>query len=116
MPIYEAMKERTRRLNNSLPSNNNNDSFSFADNALHGMVAGSMAAFITTPIDVIKTNIMTERGGEQIRTIRQAARLVYAKSGVRGFFKGGVIRLSMMAFMSVIFFSAYEFGTKVIDI
>lgn len=109
MPIYEFMKRYTRR--HSRPTGD----FSYFENARNGVVAGSIgnilintASFLTTPIDVIKTKLMTSRD-DNMRSISACVKRIMATDGPLGFFKGVTLRVANIAFLSSIFFSVYEF-------
>ena len=59
-----------------------------------GIVSSALAAFITTPLDVCKTLLNTQRhsGDAHVRGLRQASITVYA-CGWRSFFRGAVARM-----------------------
>ncbi len=101
--------------------------------------AGSIAAVITTPVDVVKTRIMLSAAGESSRgkaeeVIEKAkiqgqsldklasqkgvikkstltvAREVVSESGVKGLFRGGALRAIWTAVGSGLYLSVYESG------
>lgn len=89
--------------------------------AIAAGLAGSVAAVITTPIDVIKTRIMLSAGDreEQRRAaVRQSrgrstwavGRQVYLEEGMKGLFKGGAIRACWTAVGLGLYLGAYEGG------
>lgn len=100
-------------------------------------IAGSIAATITTPIDVIKTRIMlaaanessesaarkkvdTARSrGESLHSLAtrekttrrgalEVAREVIRESGIRGLFRGGMLRATWTALGSGLYLGGYE--------
>ncbi|KAL1875014.1 hypothetical protein Plec18167_005682 [Paecilomyces lecythidis] len=84
-------------------------------------LAGSVAAVVTTPIDVIKTRIMLSAGDseEQRRAaVRQnrsrgawaVGRQVWLEEGMKGLFKGGAIRACWTAVGLGLYLGAYEGG------
>ncbi|KAG9244922.1 mitochondrial carrier protein-like protein [Calycina marina] len=93
--------------------------------------AGSVAAVITTPVDVVKTRIMLSAAGESSeaaakqklkregRAIEQltkrkggltVAREVFQESGMRGLFRGGTLRAAWTALGSGLYLGVYESG------
>jgi solute carrier family 25 iron transporter 28/37 len=62
---------------------------------ISGGLAGGFAAFLTTPIDVIKTTLQTRNIFEfdkKLNGMSQAIRLIYNERGIRGFVRGAVPR------------------------
>jgi hypothetical protein len=91
--------------------------------AISAGLAGSVAAVITTPIDVVKTRIMLAAGdsgdqkpskaflGHKSRLSALAVgRDVYLQEGFRGLFKGGALRAGWTALGLGLYLSAYESG------
>ncbi|EHK99206.1 putative S-adenosylmethionine mitochondrial carrier protein like protein [Glarea lozoyensis 74030] len=101
--------------------------------------AGSVAAVITTPVDVVKTRIMLSAAGEtsekaameevdksrkQGRSLKDlaektgglkksgfvVAQEVYRDSGMRGLFRGGTLRAAWTALGSGLYLGVYESG------
>jgi solute carrier family 25 S-adenosylmethionine transporter 26 len=101
--------------------------------------AGSVAAVITTPVDVVKTRIMLSAAGEISGTIAReeveksrkqgksledlakktggskksgfvVAQEVYRDSGMRGLFRGGTLRAAWTALGSGLYLGVYESG------
>jgi solute carrier family 25 S-adenosylmethionine transporter 26 len=101
--------------------------------------AGSVAALITTPVDVVKTRIMLSAAGEkseeeakkEIERARQrgqsldklasekgvtkkngftVAREVFKESGVKGLFRGGILRAAWTALGSGLYLGVYDSG------
>ena len=72
-----------------------------------GFIAGSVAAVLTNPIDVIKTNIMTQRTVIYSGFADCAAKL-YEDHGLKVFGRGMVYRVSAIGSMSLFFFGGYE--------
>ncbi|KAI6245901.1 hypothetical protein HI914_06124 [Erysiphe necator] len=78
-----------------------------------GALAGGFAAALTTPMDVVKTILQT-RGtatDPEVRNVNgfmNGAKLLYQKSGYRGFFKGVKPRVVATMPSTAICWSAYE--------
>jgi solute carrier family 25 S-adenosylmethionine transporter 26 len=78
--------------------------------------AGSVAAVITTPIDVVKTRIMLSAGedGDAKAGNRKSgltvAKEVLKESGVKGLFRGGALRGVWTALGSGLYLGVYESG------
>lgn len=81
--------------------------------------AGALAAFITTPSDVVKTRMMLFAGDagdeklspEEKRRKRGAwavTKQVFAERGTRGFFRGGFFRSAWTALGSGLYLGTYE--------
>lgn len=72
-----------------------------------GFIAGSIAGMLTNPIDVVKTNIMTQR--ELIYSgVIDCGQKLYKSYGVSVFSKGLSFRVMVAGGNSAFFFSGYE--------
>jgi solute carrier family 25 (mitochondrial S-adenosylmethionine transporter), member 26 len=77
------------------------------ETAICGAIAGTFSAAITSPLDRIKTLLMTDSasyGG----TVASCAVKIWNEEGVKGFAMGVVPRVTYIAPSVVIFFIAYE--------
>lgn len=88
--------------------------------------SGSLAAFITTPADVVKTRVMLEAvdgaGGLSWRSdglsrrdrtgALDVARLILHENGLRGIFRGAMLRAAWAALGSGLYLGSYE-ATKI---
>ncbi len=138
-PMFEFLKESIKQYRK--------DKGIFSDTLLEtGLVtaisagsAGSIAAVITTPVDVVKTRIMLSAASESSEAMAQeevekvkregksldkwansrgatrksgltVAREVMSESGVRGLFRGGILRAAWTAFGSGLYLGVYESG------
>lgn len=71
-----------------------------------GAVSGALAAAATTPLDVIKTNMMCTAASRP--TMVQAAQAVYATGGLSAFFRGIGPRAVSNGINSAVFFCFFE--------
>jgi len=83
------------------------------ENLALASAAGMIAAVIMTPVDVVKTRIMTQRLGEAASAkasggIVGAIRSIAREEGVRALFKGTVPRVMYLAPLAGITLSVYE--------
>lgn len=111
-PIYEYLKLNLG--NRSQPS--------FSRSFLAGVLAGSVAAVVTTPFDVVKTHEQVEFGERVIFTDSPARDLgrrpgtysrltaIYRTHGVRGLFAGCGPRLLKVAPACAIMISTFEYS------
>lgn len=76
-------------------------------------VAGAVAAIIMTPVDVVKTRIMTQRAGAvHYSGIIGTLRTIVAEEGAGTLMKGVVPRIMFLAPLAGITFSVYEAVAK----
>lgn len=119
---YEALKRRVDA--SSVPSTSHDAAARrtrrTGRRALHalgrGACAGAVACVITTPMDVVKTRMMTARG-KMVHgngTWRSTAKQVWRESGPRGFMRGVTPRLLYKMPSSAIFLVAYEIASQCI--
>jgi len=76
-----------------------------------GGLAGGCTGFLTTPLDVAKTRLMTQvhlPPAEQSRGILQALTKVIAADGVAGVFCGGSARVAWLIPFTAVFFGVHE--------
>jgi len=76
-----------------------------------GGLAGGCTGFLTTPLDVAKTRLMTQvhlPAAEQSRGIIQALAKVIEADGVAGIFCGGSARVAWLIPFTAVFFGVHE--------
>lgn len=103
-PIYEFLKKQAYEQNNG-------GDLTFFQNARNGATAGAIAGFLTTPIDVAKTKLMTQRDG-YYKNLFDCLTKVRKEEGFASLFKAGHIRVFNVSFGGIVFFSSYEFFRK----
>ncbi|CAM9964937.1 unnamed protein product [Choristocarpus tenellus] len=75
--------------------------------SLCGSVAGGISAGLTTPLDVVKTRLMTANPG-QYKGVGNCLQVILQEEGTGALFAGAVPRMTSIAFGGAIFFGAYE--------
>ncbi len=76
---------------------------------LCGAQAGGIAGIITTPIDVLKTKIMTQLKFKfNIQTTINLLKTILREEGVKGLFKGVTMRITYISIGGMIFFGVNE--------
>eukprot|EP00735_Rhodelphis_limneticus_P001373 TRINITY_DN11977_c0_g1::TRINITY_DN11977_c0_g1_i1::g.16926::m.16926 TRINITY_DN11977_c0_g1::TRINITY_DN11977_c0_g1_i1::g.16926 ORF type:complete len:321 (-),score=0.70,sp/Q94AG6/SAMC1_ARATH/41.40/3e-70,Mito_carr/PF00153.22/1.1e-14,Mito_carr/PF00153.22/1.1e-16,Mito_carr/PF00153.22/4e-29 TRINITY_DN11977_c0_g1_i1:464-1426(-) len=75
---------------------------------LCGCLAGCIAAAVTTPLDVVKTRLMTQHQGRQYSGIRDCFRRIIQDEGFLKLYSGIGPRVLWISLGGAIFFGAYE--------
>lgn len=90
---------------------------SVGDSAIYGSIAGAIAAFVTTPLDVAKTRIMLADKSDSLASgkVTSALRAIKAERGVAGLFAGVVPRVLWITVGAAIFLGSYEKAIKVLS-
>eukprot|EP00613_Pedinella_sp_CCMP2098_P054792 CAMPEP_0171896538 /NCGR_PEP_ID=MMETSP0992-20121227/47626_1 /TAXON_ID=483369 /ORGANISM="non described non described, Strain CCMP2098" /LENGTH=363 /DNA_ID=CAMNT_0012524547 /DNA_START=12 /DNA_END=1100 /DNA_ORIENTATION=+ len=78
-----------------------------ASGALVGAIAGSFSAAVTTPLDVLKTRMMTGQAFGAT-SVLGATSLIVSKEGAAALFRGIVPRVALIGPSCAIFFMVYE--------
>ncbi|KRX01139.1 Mitochondrial carrier domain [Pseudocohnilembus persalinus] len=95
LPLYEIMK-KGKQIDLTL-----------FESVYSGAVAAAVAAFLTTPMDVVKSKMMTQRDNYYKNSFH-CTRVVFQEEGIQAFFKGAVYRTLPMCFTGTIFFTVWE--------
>ena len=66
----------------------------------------SSAGFLTNPIDVVKTRLMTDR--HRFLSLRTCSAEIYADEGFKGFSRGIFVRTSSCSLITAVLFVSYE--------
>jgi solute carrier family 25 S-adenosylmethionine transporter 26 len=138
-PVFEHLKERIKQYRRDNGTFTGTLTETGLVTAVSAGSAGSIAAIITTPIDVVKTRIMLAASGEcsavkakkEVKEAQQkgqsldklasrkgvtkksgftVARKVFTESGVKGLFRGGTLRASWTTLSSGLYLGVYESG------
>ena len=111
LTTYELTKNLYLRIKKqrleALGSSTHQVELSAIDAAACGAIAGTFSAAITTPLDRIKTILMTDSGAYGGSVISCASK-IFREEGLAGFCAGLVPRVAYIAPSVVIFFVAYE--------
>ena len=113
LPFYQAMKAKI--IEKRTKGHTSDGNLSAFEAALVGFIAGGSAAFLTNPNDVVKSNVMGEKGSGQefrLKGVVQSATSLYKEHGIRVFFRGALIRSLHVGFMSISFFFWYESANR----
>uniref|UniRef100_A0A0D9Z3W9 Mitochondrial carrier protein n=1 Tax=Oryza glumipatula TaxID=40148 RepID=A0A0D9Z3W9_9ORYZ len=107
--FYEAMKELTEYGKRKyLPESNLHASNSF-EGLLLGGLAGGFSAYLTTPLDVIKTRLQVQGSTTSYNGWLDAITKTWANEGMSGLFKGSIPRIIWYIPASAFTFMAVEF-------
>ncbi|XP_035458121.1 probable mitochondrial glutathione transporter SLC25A40 isoform X1 [Spodoptera frugiperda] len=116
--LYWTTFETTKNLFNKPDSEKNTFLFNF----LCGSVAGSIAALVTLPFDVVKTHQQIELGEKEIYTdgkvhqrasnMKDIAHTIYTKHGFKGLFTGFLPRIFKVAPACAIMIATFEYGKQ----
>ena len=79
-----------------------------ASHMKNGAIAGGVAAFVTTPVDVVKTRIMTDGGRGVYTSFFPTLASVAREAGVRSLWAGWHVRVAFTTIGGVMFFGAFE--------
>lgn len=108
-PIWERLKLMHQRKYHKPPT--------AMQSAWYGSIAGGVAAFLTTPLDVAKTRIMLAEPTDPLASgsLNAAIKTVYAEKGVKGLFAGVVPRVIWISIGAAIFLGSYEKTIKLLS-
>ncbi|XP_017890823.1 solute carrier family 25 member 40 isoform X1 [Ceratina calcarata] len=92
----------------------------FTFNLTAGAIAGSIAAFLTLPFDVVKTHKQIEMGEKEIysdkpgrsSTTWNTIRKIYSQNGVKGLYTGLIPRVIKVAPACAIMIATFEHGKR----
>ena len=121
-PLWEALKgwgrrrrqrkQQQQQQQTSANSNSTAGDVSAAESALYGSVSGAIAAFATTPLDVLKTRVMLSSGREGPLAI---LRDIWAAHGLRPFFAGVGPRVAWISAGGAVFLGSYQWAVNALQ-
>lgn len=125
-PIYERMKEMFQEYRHKTlvadPANrglSQEEIYSKSvptvwQSALSGCLSGSVAAALTTPLDVVKTRLMLGKDshGHAYTSAQDAVKRIYKEGGAKMFFSGIIPRIVWISMGGAVFLGAYDFMSK----
>lgn len=87
------------------------------ESAYYGSIAGAIAAFLTTPLDVAKTRIMLAEQSDTLASGRvlDALKAIHSEKGIAGLFAGFLPRVIWISVGAAIFLGSYEKSLKVLS-
>lgn len=102
-PLFEFCKKKFKT--------NNSKDFNLSDICLSGAIAGGVSAFLTCPIDVVKTRIMTYSSDKDqyFSKFLPTFRTIYNEEGFGKLFSGVGIRVFYITIGGMIFFGTNEY-------
>ncbi|KAG9448903.1 hypothetical protein H6P81_008868 [Aristolochia fimbriata] len=107
--FYEALKNLTEYGKQNFQLNIDNYVSSSIEGLVLGGVAGGCSAYLTTPLDVIKTRLQVQGSTRRYAGWSDAIRRIWMVEGTRGLFKGSVPRIIWYVPASALTFMAVEF-------
>jgi len=91
------------------------DTLSFVETAPLSALSGALAGSITTPLDVVKTRLMTQAGGkDRYKGWWDALSRVYREEGLAVLFSGVRTRTAWITSGAVIYLGSYEEFKKIV--
>ena len=73
--------------------------------SISGSCAAMVSAFLSCPLDVLRTRQMTQNMKIKRKNILGT---IYRENGIAGFFRGGGMRCGIMGFGGIIYFGALQ--------
>ncbi|EEH49500.1 uncharacterized protein PADG_05579 [Paracoccidioides brasiliensis Pb18] len=118
--MWEAMKDayasRTAGLDAGTVTGSGSKGISAAPSALFGSLAGSIAAGLTTPLDVVKTRVMLARreGSDKVR-VRDVVCGILKEEGIGAFWRGIGPRVAWIGIGGAVFLGSYQFTWNMLE-
>ena len=79
---------------------------------INGAFSGAVAAYVTTPIDVAKTRLMTDKGKGVYVHFLPTIKKIYQTEGIRTLWSGWQVRVLFTTVGGMIFFGTFEAARK----
>ena len=116
LTTFEVTKSIYLRAKQSTSLGEGEVTISAVEAAICGAISGSFSAAITTPLDRIKTILMTDTSGAYGGSVVSCASKIIKEDGLPGLFKGIVPRVVYIAPSVCIFFVAYEVAKQKLSV
>mmetsp|Transcript_26738 Transcript_26738/g.35129 ORF Transcript_26738/g.35129 Transcript_26738/m.35129 type:complete len:349 (-) Transcript_26738:198-1244(-) len=84
------------------------------DELYSAALTGGIAGYVTNPLDIIKTKLMTQQIGQAKTGFMQAANSILETEGVPGLFKGSIARVTWLTPFTIIYLPLYEATKRVL--
>ncbi|KAJ6887543.1 mitochondrial substrate carrier family protein E [Populus alba x Populus x berolinensis] len=107
--FYEALKDLTDYAKQKRIPSLDHHVNSSVEGLLLGGLAGGFSAYLTTPLDVIKTRLQVQGSIIRYNGWLDAIRRIWMMEGVKGLFRGSVPRITWYIPASALTFMAVEF-------
>ncbi|TKY73307.1 S-adenosylmethionine carrier 1 [Spatholobus suberectus] len=107
--FYEGLKDVTKYVEQrwiSSPNCHVNNSF---EGLVLGGLAGGLSAYLTTPLDVVKTRLQVQGSTLRYNGWLDAIRNIWATEGMKGMFRGSIPRITWYIPASALTFMAVEY-------
>ncbi|CAM8989131.1 unnamed protein product [Rhodiola kirilowii] len=107
--FYEGLKDLTEFGMRKMSSDSKYQTNSSIEGLLLGGLAGGLSAYLTTPLDVIKTRLQVQGSTLRYKGWLDTATKIWDTEGSRGMFRGSVPRVMWYVPASALTFMAVEF-------
>lgn len=107
--FYEALKDMTEYSKRMWLSESNFRLSSSVEGLILGGLAGGFSAYLTTPLDVIKTRLQVQGSATRYNGWFDAIHSIWRVEGAKGLFRGSVPRITWYIPASALTFMAVEF-------
>ncbi|EGR28303.1 mitochondrial carrier protein, putative [Ichthyophthirius multifiliis] len=111
LPVYDLLKQNRQQ---KKIQETKQKTLSFSESCFCGGTAAALASFCTTPMDVLKSKLMTQRDNYYKGFIDVFQKTIQDE-GPRGLFKGVLYRVLPFSFTGTIFFTVYEQTQNIIN-
>jgi solute carrier family 25 S-adenosylmethionine transporter 26 len=84
------------------------------ETALAASIAGSLSAWFTTPVDVVKTRIMLAASEKARKKAFDVAKQILRSEGIHGLYQGALLRGIWTGLGSGLYLGSYEVGKRLL--